>query len=95
MFTSCVRCLTNRWQNLRSPQRLIDDHFALCVDAVNLKSVLGQIKADRANLHNGWLPYARECLTAFKPWHLDAVSGSHPLHSFMFSVRKHVASPEE
>src|ERR1700733_10980472 len=24
--------------------------------------------------------FARECLTAFTPWHLDAVSGSHPPH---------------
>ena len=71
------RQLRKEWQNLRSSQRLTDDHVALCVDAVNLKNVLGQIKADRANLNNGWLPYARECLTAFTPWHLDAVSGSH------------------
>src|SRR5204862_3466150 len=24
--------------------------------------------------------FARECLIAFTPWHLDAVSGSHPPH---------------
>jgi hypothetical protein len=24
--------------------------------------------------------FARECLMAFTPWHLDAVSGSHPPH---------------
>src|SRR6476620_4013124 len=27
--------------------------------------------------------FARECLTAFTPWHLDAVSGSHPPHLFL------------
>jgi len=26
---------------------------------------------------------ARECLMAFTPWHLDAVSGSHPPHLLM------------
>jgi hypothetical protein len=44
------------WQNLRSSQRPADNHVALRINAVNLKNVLGQIKADRANLHNGWLP---------------------------------------
>jgi hypothetical protein len=28
-----------------------------------------------------WLPFARERLTAFTLWHLDAVSGSYPLTS--------------
>jgi len=27
--------------------------------------------------------FARERLTAFTPWHLDAVSGSHPPHLLM------------
>jgi hypothetical protein len=42
-----------------------------------------QIEANRSNLHDGWLPFARERLIAFTPWHLDAVSGSHPPHLLM------------
>jgi hypothetical protein len=50
------------------------------INAVNSKNALGQIEVDRSNLHDGWLPFARERLIAFTPWHLDAVSGSHLPH---------------
>src|ERR1700689_3183759 len=35
--------------------------------------------------------FARERLTAFTPWHLDAVSGSHPPHLFTKEDRKRPA----
>src|ERR1700723_4148848 len=50
------------------------------INAMDLKNALGQVEADRGNLHGGWLPFARERLMAFTPWHPDAVSGSHPPH---------------
>ena len=34
--------------------------------------------------------FARECLMAFTPWHLDAVSGSHPPHLLCSALRTHV-----
>src|SRR6266702_7024615 len=34
--------------------------------------------------------FARECLMAFTPWHLDAVSGSHPPHLLWCAFRTHV-----
>jgi hypothetical protein len=49
-------------------------------NAVDLKNGLGQVEADRGNLHSGWLPFARERLMAFTSWNPDAVSGSHPPH---------------
>src|SRR5436190_17117377 len=70
------------WQHLRSPKRLTDDNLTGRINTVNLKNTLGQVEADRGNLHDGWLPFARERLMAFTPWHLDAVSGSHPPHLF-------------
>src|SRR3984885_11088517 len=66
-------------QHLRPSQRLADNDLTARINAVNLKNALGQIQTNRSNLHDGWL-LARECLTAFTPWHLDAVSGSHPPH---------------
>ena len=27
------------------------------IDTVNLKNTLGQVEADRGNLHDGWLPF--------------------------------------
>ena len=47
---------------------------------MDLKNALGQVEADRGNLHSGWLHFARERLMAFTLWHPDAVSGSHPPH---------------
>jgi hypothetical protein len=50
------RQLREEWQNLRSSQRLADNHNAVCIDSVNLENALRQVEADRANLHAGWLP---------------------------------------
>jgi hypothetical protein len=50
------RQLREERQNLRSPQRPADSHITFCIDTVNLEDALGQIEADRANLHAGWLP---------------------------------------
>jgi len=36
-------------------QRFADDHFSRLIDGVHLKNVLGQIQADGANFHGGWL----------------------------------------
>src|SRR4029077_15130139 len=74
------RQLGKKWQHLRAPKRLANHSLAGCINAVDLKNALGQVEADRGNLHSGWLPFARERLMAFTPWHLDAVSGSHPPH---------------
>lgn len=41
--------------HLTTAQRPADNHCAGAVDAVDLKNVLGQIEADGANLHGGWL----------------------------------------
>jgi hypothetical protein len=38
--------------------------------------------------------FARERLTAFTPWHLDAVSGSHPPHLLLGEQRKTCARVE-
>src|SRR5277367_3092167 len=73
------RQLGKEWQHLRPSQRLADNDLTGRVNAVNLKNALGQIQANGSNLHDGWL-LARERLTAFTPWHLDAASGSHPPH---------------
>jgi hypothetical protein len=45
------------WQHLRSPKRPADNDLTGRINAVNLKNALGQIKADRGNLHDGWLPF--------------------------------------
>src|SRR3546814_1141269 len=50
------------------------------LNRVNLKNALGQIEADRTNLHRGWLPLLVDALTASTLWHSDAGSGSHPPH---------------
>jgi hypothetical protein len=50
-------------QHLRSSQRLANYNLSACADTVNLKNVLGQIQADRANLHGGWL-LCSGCMTA-------------------------------
>jgi hypothetical protein len=40
-------------QNLAAPQAAADQYLAISVDAVDLKPVLGEIKANCANLHMG------------------------------------------
>lgn len=50
-------------QHLRTSQRLANYNIARHTYSVNLKNVLGQIEANRGNLHLGWLlSYARERL---------------------------------
>ena len=39
----------------QKPDEAQGDDRARRVDRVNLKNALGQIEADRANLHGGWL----------------------------------------
>jgi hypothetical protein len=82
------------WQHLRTSKRLADNDPTGRINAVNLKNALGQIEADCGNLHDGWLPFARECLIAFTPWHLAAVSGSHPPHLLPGVNRKTCARGE-
>jgi hypothetical protein len=43
-------------KHLRAAKCLAHNNFAGAVDGVDLKNVLGQIKADRGNFHRGWLP---------------------------------------
>lgn len=57
------RLLLEKRQHLRSSQRLAYHDLPGRADAVHLKNVLGQIQADRANLHRGWL-LARVRMTA-------------------------------
>jgi len=46
-----------KWQHLRPPKRLANCNLAGRINAVDLKNALGQIEADRDNLHGGWLPF--------------------------------------
>jgi len=39
------------------PQLFADNNLVLRIDAVNLKNVLGQIQANRRNLHVGGSPF--------------------------------------
>ena len=41
--------------HLRTTQRLLHNNIAGAVNGMDLKNVLGQIKADCGNLHCGWL----------------------------------------
>src|ERR1700731_4987558 len=82
------RQLSEKWQHLRPSKRPTNNDLTGCINAVDLKNALGQVEADRGNLHAGWLPFARERLMAFTPWHLDAVSGSHPPHLLLGEERK-------
>jgi hypothetical protein len=63
--------------HLRASQGFAHNDTPLSINGMNLKNVLGQIQADRGNLHSGG-SFARVCLIATPFWHLDAVSGSHP-----------------
>ena len=41
--------------DLAAPEAALDDDVARLVHAVDLEDVLGQVEADRCNLHGGWL----------------------------------------
>ena len=47
--------LGKKWQHLRPPKRLTNNDLTGRINAVDLKNVLGQVEADRGNLHSGWL----------------------------------------
>jgi hypothetical protein len=42
-------------QDLPAAEAALLDNGVVCVDTVNLEDVLGQIEANRCNLHGGWL----------------------------------------
>jgi type VI protein secretion system component VasK len=44
-------------QHLRTSKRPADNDLTRRINPVNLKNALGQIEADRGNLHGGWLPF--------------------------------------
>ena len=50
------QCFEER-QHLATAQSLSDDDLLGCVDAVNLKHVLGDIQTDRGNLHLDGSPH--------------------------------------
>src|SRR6476620_4435417 len=76
------------WQHLCSAKRPANNDLTGRINAVNLKNTLGQVEADCGNLHADGSHFARECLIAFTPWHLDAVSGSHPPHLLRATSRR-------
>ena len=43
--------------HLHAAQRLLHNNFVAAANPVDLKNVLGQVKADCSNLHRGWLPW--------------------------------------
>ncbi len=47
--------LAEERHHLAPAQRPADDNLSRLIDSVDLKNVLGQIEADGANIHNGWL----------------------------------------
>jgi len=73
------RQLGEKWQHLRPPKRLANNNLAGRINAVDLKNALGQIESVVIFIPDG-SHFACERLTAFSPWHLDAVSGSRPPH---------------
>ncbi len=46
-----------KWQHLRPSKRLANHNLARRINTVDLKNALGQVEADRGNLHSGWLPF--------------------------------------
>jgi hypothetical protein len=47
--------LLEKPSHLHTAQRLLHDNFAGAVNPMDLENVLGKIKANRSNLHSGWL----------------------------------------
>jgi hypothetical protein len=45
--------LGEKWQYLRPPKRLTNHNLAGCINAMDLKNAVGQVEADRGNLHSG------------------------------------------
>src|SRR3954452_21177618 len=63
-------------QKLAAAQLLAKDHRARAVSPMELKDVLGEIEADRANLVHGRL---LEWALTPPLWHADAVGGVHTI----------------
>ena len=72
--------LTEKRQHLPTPQRPADDDLSTVVNRVNLENVLGQIEANNANIHGGWLLLLVVLDGNHTLAHCDAGSGSHPHH---------------
>src|SRR5439155_20592272 len=65
-------------EHLVAPQPLAQNRRTLCINAVNLKNMLGYIQANRRNLAHGWLPVPGDSLE-----HQIGTSmpqGGHPPH---------------
>ena len=74
-----ARAILEERRNLAAAKLLSDDDLLGHVNAVNLKHVLGDIQADRGNLHVDGSPDAIR-LRRTTLWHLDAGSGRRPPH---------------
>ena len=59
-------------KNPRSTNTLADYHRAICIDAVNLKQIFGDIQTDRANLAHGRFPSMWLRFDSTTLWHFDA-----------------------
>jgi hypothetical protein len=66
-------------QHFAAPQPAADPDLPVGIDAVDLKPVLGEIKADGSNLHGGRL-LSCVAFTDDHVWHIDAGSGGRPQH---------------
>jgi hypothetical protein len=65
-----------------APQPPANDDVSICVDAVDLKPVFGEIQTDGGNLHGGRLLSLWRSQTTML-WHTDAGSGAvHPIKIF-------------
>jgi hypothetical protein len=51
------RQLRNKCQHLRPAKRRANHNLTGRINAVDLKNTLGQVEADRGNLHSGRLPF--------------------------------------
>ncbi|BAB52341.1 msl5982 [Mesorhizobium japonicum MAFF 303099] len=67
-------------QNLRPPQRFADNNVSFSVDSIELKYALGQIEADRGDLHGGWLLYRVVAATAPLPTVTMPSTGGGAIH---------------
>ena len=56
MDTDYLTGVCEKRLQLRSPEFLADDDLAPGINAVDLKNVFGEIKADYDRMHCGWLP---------------------------------------
>lgn len=66
------RQIAEECSKLFAAQLLAKNHLYPLIDAMNLKSVLGQVNTCRRNLHSG-RPILFEWLVTLPLWHIDAV----------------------